>query len=123
MSIPITEQQASDWKFAKQQLAIWKSAELELRNEICDQLFNSRVGWFTVNDQENGLSAKSKLKYNVDAVILKELELEQLLSQEDVNCFKPKVELNESKIKKLPKESNLWKAITVSPATPELKVV
>jgi len=111
-----------EWKEAKAKLTHYKAEEIRLRNEICDKMFEGSVGWFTSKATigEYELTAKSKSKYKIDSDKLKMLGDTKQLTQTDVDCFKPKVELIESKIKKLSEASNLWQAIETSPATPEL---
>jgi len=120
----ITTEQIEKYKDAKAKLQYWKKQELLLRNEICSNLFENKVGWFNVKYEVEGfkITAKSKVKYAMDLEEIQEMSVEGKLTQTDVECFKSKIELIESKIKKLGEDSILWSAITQSPATPELEI-
>lgn len=120
----IDHQKCIDWLAASKKLKEAKAEEIKLRKEICTELFGTKEGEFTEKQEDKVFSIKgtSKITTSLDQEKLIELAKDELLDQDDVDCFTQVYKMSEAKVKKRPKESNLWKAIEQKPATPTLEI-
>lgn len=115
-----------EWGKLTMQLKAMKEQELNLRKEICDDLFEGRVGEFSVKTLVDGVPVKatSKLNRKLDEASLSVIWDD--LSPEEQACIKHKPALQVGPFKKLEKDDKvdlLHEAITVVPATPTLEIL
>lgn len=115
------EEKVKEWIVAKDKLFAAKTAELELRNEICEHILSGKIkgakkgviGAYT-------LTATAKLNAKIDREALKALWncLEPL--EKAAVKFDPK--LIAAKYKDVPEDSKLHSTITHKPGTPGLEL-
>jgi hypothetical protein len=100
-----------------------KEKELELRLPICETLLEGIIGRgkVVVDDEIFEITAKRGVNIEVDEAVLNQLADDGDLTADDLNCFSWKLKVSD-KIHKIPKDSNVWKALTLTPARPTLKV-
>ncbi len=117
------------WGIAKAKLDYWKAEEERLRREICEELFQGRVGVFKSSCEVEGpeysirLKAKSVVNVKVDEVILTQLSNDGKLTTADNECFERKLKIMTGSLNKIPGDSAVWGAITKTPGMPKLEVV
>ena len=119
----IEDIQISNWITAKANLDHYKALEMNLRKEICSELFQGQQGRFKVTEHlpQWDVVANSNTTMKVDEEILNGLAEQDLLTQEDMDCFERKLSIKAA-LRKRPSDSQVWFAVTESPATPTLKV-
>lgn len=120
----ITYDKIKAWKDAKAKLKHWKAEEALLRLEICAEIIGGDVGHFSrkqvVGDEE--LKASAVLNMNVDEAMLSYLNGCEKLTPDELECFKRPLKIVEGKLRKLPRDSSVWKAITETPGMSQLEV-
>lgn len=106
----------------QQELAKVKKQELELRKELCNELFEGRVGEFKKEFETDRyeVEAQSKVTHNIDKTAFAAIVDE--LSDEELECIRYKPELDIRKWRKLPEDAILHEVVTEKPATPTLKI-
>lgn len=120
--IELNPQLVTEWGIEKKKLDEAKAAEMRLRKEICNAIFEGQQGKFykkheiTVDGIPLELKAESKTKLKLDESILGGLEL----SSEEEACFELVTKMSEAKVRKLPSDSSVWSAITEEPSAPAL---
>lgn len=99
-----------------------KEQEMKLREELCENLFNGKVGRFVVTDKfpDFNIKATSKVTTALDEDILKDMYED--LSELEQAAIKFKPSLVAKQYNKLPAESLLHEAVIQKPATPTLKI-
>jgi hypothetical protein len=111
-----------DWGVQKANLDKAKAAEMRLRKEICNIIFDGQEGKFskkykiTVDSIPLELKAESKTKLKLDEANFNTL----ILTSEEDDCFTPTVKMSEAKVRKLPNDSQIWGIITEEPSSPAL---
>ncbi len=112
-----------EWKVMSEDLKLLKKKELQLRKELCNEMFDGKVGAFTETIREDGAfeaKATSKITTTLDAGTLDAVWEELPQAQRDCIAWKPSIKLRD--YNKLAEGSLLSEAITQKPATPTLKV-
>ncbi len=112
------------WIHFKHVLKEAKEKEADTRHTICTHMFGDYIGEFRVVDSGKGfkVNAVSKVNISVDEALLTALNKEEEFTPDEAACFDWKIKIKESNLKKLPKTSRVWKAITTKPAMPTLEV-
>ena len=112
----------------------YKTAESNQRKEICDELFGERTRRFIENVEhsvvpEGTTTAKnykivavSKTSFKIDEAELQRLKDDGLLTEAAEACFERKLSVKEGPLRKLSKDSPVWRAITEKPGTPTLTI-
>jgi hypothetical protein len=120
---PIRKVEILTWLLAYDTLTKAKALELDKRRQICETVLEGTHGKvkIKVEDEDFNITVNGKVTLDIDEEMLNNLAEANLLTVDDLACFKWKLQVNE-KIHKLPKESHVWKAITLKPATPGLTV-
>lgn len=117
------EEKLKNWLSISKTLSRVKKREVELRREICSELFNGKIGEFKHKEVigEFEVEAQSKINRKVDPITVSAIW--EILSNSEKACVRFKPELNLSQYRKLPEDSQLHEAVTETPsATPVLKV-
>ncbi len=132
--IELSFEQINKWIHACAQMKHYKIVESDQRREICVELFEDKTGRFTktINvsvippDSEAQIEYKvvgtSKTSFKIDEAILQGLKDEGLLTEADEACFERKLSVKEGPLRKLPKDSAVWRAITEKPGMPTLAI-
>ena len=133
------EQDFDNWQKLKEKLAIAKKAELGARLKVCEAMFGTREGEFSVTEETLSIGrtvkATSKLNRNVDWEELGfdkddfQSEARQLLADylditdAELALIDIKISLNDSRYKKAKDVAkNIEEAMMVTPGTPTLEV-
>lgn len=116
------EDKYMEWYSLLMKLQDIKEQEMKLRKELCENLFNGKVGRFVVTDKFPEFKAKatSKVTTSLDEDVLKEMYEE--LSELEQAAIKFKPTLVAKQYNKLPLTSLLHEAVIQKPATPTLKI-
>lgn len=119
----MTPEQIEEWGVAKATLAHWKAREAELRVIICDEMFGTKYGHFSIKATVGNLEVKAEsiLNMSVDEDILQQLEDDEKLTTEELSCFTRKVTIKAA-LRKIDRESCVWSAITEKSGMPQLSV-
>jgi hypothetical protein len=137
----LTYARITDWINTAANLKQYKASEAKQRRELCEELFEGKTGKFTqkklfkcvppdLTDMEkaHGLTleleiiAKSTTSFKVDEEELQNLKDQGLLTETDEACFERKLSVKDGPLRKLPKDSVVWRAITEKPGMPTLEV-
>ncbi len=124
VGMPITPEQVKEWKESKANLKYWKGRETDLRRVICDAMIQGRVEHFSIKEivGDEELKASAVLNMAVDEADLNALHAENPFTAAELECFKRPLGIVDGKLRKLPRESEVWKAITEKPGMPQLEV-
>ena len=116
------EKKLKKWYELSQKVKELKAKEQRLRREICEEMFDGKLGEFAVGREYGNYSVKatSRVTRSIDETVLESIE-EDLTAQE-LSCIKRKASLVLASYKKLPGDSLLYEAITEKPAMPSLKL-
>jgi hypothetical protein len=116
------ENKYEQWIELSEMLSRIKKEELELRLEICEGIFNGRVGEFKekVEVEDFLVEATSKTNRTVDEVVLQNMWKELNEVEQAAIKFKPSIDLRRYRM--IPDDSLLHEAITEKPATPTLSI-
>jgi hypothetical protein len=127
----ITQQVVDEWGTSKAKLKHWKSLEDSQRRAICNEILGSQtrgskkliVECVAIDGHSFQLELTAKPVTNVsfDEEALDDLERQGKLTPTDKACFETKRELKPGKLKDVPEDSELWKAITKKPGMPQLE--
>lgn len=121
---PCLEAKSRLWVWVEDQMKKFKSSEMKLRKEICNEIFDGEEGKFTKKQKfpDSGfeLSATSKVNVKFDNDILNDIVDD--LDDDEEECLKRSIAPVISGLNKLYDSSILWRAVEEKPATPELKV-
>jgi hypothetical protein len=111
-----------EWLALDQELKVLKAKEQMLRKELCEELFEGRVGEFKVDVDTDiyEVRATSKVNRKIDEQVY--FSISEELSKEEKDCIKFKPSLDVRKWRKLPEDCILNEAIVESPAMPVLEV-
>lgn len=111
------------WLQKKTALNRAKAEELGARLPICDEMLAGTTGKASVKGETNEvrLVAKQGLNVKVDQEKLNDLQNAGKLTKEDIAVFRWKLEVSED-VHKLPHDSAVWQALTITPGTPQLEV-
>jgi hypothetical protein len=120
---PITKAEVLTWIVTAASLKNIKGQEIDLRKKICETILGEVVGKqkVVVDDPDFKITAEIGVSLEADMQQLNSLAEQKLLTEEDLAVFSWGLKISQT-IHHLPKESHIWKAITMKPATPTLKV-
>jgi predicted RNase H-like HicB family nuclease len=137
----MTFERITDWINTAANLKQYKASEAKQRIELCKEIFEGRTGKFTAKklfkcippDETEGpftasgtleleIVAKSTTSFKVDEEELQNLKDQGLLTEIDESCFERKLSVKDGALRKLPKDSVVWRAITEKPGMPTLEV-
>jgi hypothetical protein len=116
------------WRVAQARLKHYKNLEGDLRREICEEMFDGRVGKFTEKLEFEGdgvvfvVKATSVVNRKVDEEMLHQLYQDGHLTDNDNLCFFRKLAIIDKALNARPANSNVWKAITEKPGMPKLEI-
>jgi len=110
------------WRNVAQQLTTLKAKEVKLRRELCNGLFEGRIGSFTVkkdiDDWQITAVSKTTLKLDQEAASAMYGDL----TDAEKNSLKSELKIVKKFFDALPADAILFDAITEKPAMPSLKV-
>lgn len=117
----ITNEQLVNYQIAKENLDIAKATELALRNELCEKILNGQHKG-TAHFVGFGLAAAVTAKV-IQKLIPSDLdEIIDGLNPDEIRCIKYEPKLIASELKKLPENSNLFRAIETKAGQPSLSI-
>lgn len=108
------------WVDLYEQLKILKDQEVNLRKEICEEIFNGERKTKKVNIGPYKVKAVYKINSRIDEAAY--TNLEPMLSTQEKEAIRIKFDLVQSKMKKLDLDSLLMQCIIQKPGTPTLEV-
>lgn len=109
------------WTEIEAKMKQLKSQEMKMRKEICDELFQGRVGTFTVNEELKKLGIKLTAASKTTLSLDKE-ELENMvLTPAQEACIKYTPSLLKTGLDNLEEDDELFSIITEKAAAPSLK--
>ncbi len=112
------------WSRAKDQLDYYKAEESELRRKVAGQILDDVHE--PTSQVAHGFGVTVVATYvvntNINESVFHELDAKQWLTKVDLDCVDWKLKLVPKNLKKLPKTSKLWRAITSKPGMPKLDV-
>jgi len=111
------------WAEASAKLKLYKEQEAKLRREICNEVFNGKIGEFTTKGEYEGtpIKAKSVLNRVIDKASLGAIWEE--LSDVEKEAIKLEPKLVMSAYRKIPEDSLFHQAIIVKPGMPQLEII
>jgi predicted RNase H-like HicB family nuclease len=130
----MTFERITDWINTAANLKQYKASEAKQRIELCKEIFEGRTGKFTekklfkcippneTKTLELEIIARSTTSFKVDEEELQNLKDQGLLTETDETCFERKLSIKDGPLRKLPKDSVVWRAITEKPGMPTLEV-
>ncbi len=132
--IDLSYDQITGWLRTCANMKHFKIEEASQRKKICDELFEDKTGRFTKNitvsisppgsvtSTDYKVVGTSKTSFKIDEETLQTLKDEGLLTEADEACFERNLSVKEGPLRKLPKDSAVWTAITEKPGMPTLTI-
>ena len=132
--IDLSYEKIKDWIVTCAKMKHYKQEESSQRRVICRELFEGQTGRFTKNVELSVTEPRtetvtnykivgvSKTSFKIDEAELQKLKDAGMLTETDEACFERKLSVKEGPLRKLPKDSVVWRAITEKPGMPTLAI-